>query len=95
MITKDNILRHEMIGLETIIHNSTDKKKIGIKGKIIDETQKTFKIKTKNKTITIPKKDCIFQTTLPDKSKVNIDGNMIISRPEDRIQKKYKLYSTR
>ena len=90
MITKDNILRHEMIGLTVKIHDSNDKKKIGTNGKIIDETQKTFKIKIKEKILTIPKEGCIFNMNLPDGSIVKVDGNKIISRPEDRIQKKYR-----
>lgn len=90
MITKDNILRHEMIGLKVNINNSTDKKKIGTSGKIIDETKKTFKIKTEEKILTMPKEDCIFQIELPDGSNIKVDGNRIISRPEDRIQKKYR-----
>ena len=90
MITKNNILRHEFIGLKTKIEESTDPKKKGIYGKIIYETQKTFKIKTNEKIIIIPKKGCIFQMELPDGNITTVDGNKIITRPEERIQKKIK-----
>ena len=39
MITADNILSHEFIGLETEITNSTNPQIIGLNGRIEDETK--------------------------------------------------------
>ena len=45
-----NKLKQEYIGLDITIIESKNKSLIGLKGKIIDETKNTFKIKTTNET---------------------------------------------
>ena len=88
MRTPKNILRHEIIGLRCEIIKSGNRDHVGLKGKIINETMKTVVIKNKEKKI-IPKKDTVFRIHL-NNQKVDIDGNYIIARPEDRIKKKFK-----
>lgn len=83
-----NILRHELIGLECEVVDSKNKSNVGIKGKIIDETMKTVVIRGEVDKV-VQKKDTVFRVIL-DEQKVNIDGNFIIGRPEDRIKKKFK-----
>ncbi len=76
--------KQEYIGLETEIVESKNPEFKTIKGKIIDETKNTFKIKTKDKIITIIKSISIF--------KINdqiINGEKITKKPEDRIKGKY------
>jgi ribonuclease P protein subunit POP4 len=71
------------------IAKSTDPTQKGLKGKVVDETYKTIKIETKEgKEKIIPKGNCIFIFTLPDGTKVEVDGKLLIGRPEDRIKKK-------
>jgi len=89
-ITPKNLVRHELIGLNVEIAESTDSTFRNLKGRIIDETYNTFKIETKDgKEKTIPKKYCIFIFTLPNKTKVQVEGKILIGRPEDRIKKKF------
>lgn len=89
-ITPKNVVRHELIGLQVKIGKSSDPTQKGLKGKVIDETYNTLKIETKKrKEKTIPKKNCIFIFTLPNRTKVQVDGKLLISRPEDRIKKKF------
>ena len=88
MRTPKNILRHEFIGLECRVVGSDNKDHIGLKGRIVNETMKTIVIKDKEKKV-IPKKGTLFRVQLKDQ-KVDIDGNYVISRPEDRIKKKFK-----
>lgn len=89
-ITPQNLVRHELCGLEVKIKNSTDPTQKGLKGKVIDETYNTLKIETREgKEKIIPKKNCIFIFTLPNKVKVQVDGKLLIARPEDRIKKKF------
>lgn len=88
-ISPENLVRHELIGLSVRIEKSTDPTQKGIKGRIIDETYNTFKIETKDgKEKIVSKKNCIFIFTLPDKTRVQVDGKILVSRPEDRIKKK-------
>ncbi|MBI4895766.1 MAG: ribonuclease P protein component 1 [Candidatus Aenigmarchaeota archaeon] len=84
-----NILQHELIGLDCVVVYSKNKDNIGIKGKIVDETMKTLSIETGKGVKKILKQGTEFKTDL-DGKKVTIDGNYLVSRPEDRIKKKIK-----
>ena len=93
MITPQNIMRHEFIGLQLeVAHSSHDGLK-GIKGKVVDETKNTIKIEDDaGKEKIIPKKVATFHFTLPDGTIIEIEGNIIVARPEDRIKKRFKKY---
>ena len=89
-ITPRNIFRHELIGLKVRIKKSTDPTHVGLKGRVIDETFKTLKIETKDgKEKVIPKAISVFVFTLPNGTKVEVDGKILLGRPEDRIKKKF------
>lgn len=88
-ITPQNLARHELISLPVKVVKSTDLTQKGITGRVIDETYNTLKVEMKNgKEKTVIKGNSIFVFTLPDKTKVQVDGKLLISRPEDRIKKK-------
>ena len=89
MRTAKNILMHEFIGLQCTIIGSKNKHHIGTEGKIINETMKTIILKTKTGKKSIIKKDSVFRMDL-GKQKVDVDGNYMAVRPEDRIKKKFK-----
>jgi ribonuclease P protein subunit POP4 len=89
-ITAQNLVRHELCGLEVKIAKSTDPTQKGLRGKVIDETYNTIKIETKDgKEKIIPKANTVFIFTLPNKTKVEVEGKLLVSRPEDRIKKKF------
>lgn len=81
-----DIKKHEFIGLPIEIVDAKNKTLIGFKGKIIDETKNTFKIKIKNKEKTIIKDQITFITIIKDK-KIKIKGKILSKRPEERIKK--------
>jgi ribonuclease P protein subunit POP4 len=90
MITPYNILRHELIGLPVRIVSASHE---GYKceGELIDETRDTIKIKTDAGVKTLPK-DCItLELSLPQGEVMQIDGKLLVSRPEERIKKKYRI----
>ena len=88
-ITPQSLVRHELIGLKMKINKSTDRTQKNLSGKVIDESYNTLKIETKDgRESTVIKENCVFVFTLPDKTKVQVDGKLLISRPEDRIKKK-------
>ncbi len=92
MRTKENIVRHELIGLNAMVSESRNKAQIGLKGRIIDETEKMVTLATKGDASvrkTIPKKGTIFRVAL-NHEKIDIDGDVLLGRPEDRIKKKIK-----
>jgi len=83
-----NIMRHELIGLPCEVIASQNASQIGIKGKIVDETMKMIIIKNGEKK-SIQKSGSVFRIDL-EKQKVDINGNYMIARSEDRIKKKFK-----
>ncbi len=87
-ITPENLVRHELIGLEVEIKQSTNPSQKGLEGRVIDESFKTLEIETKTGEKTIPKENTTFVFTIPDGSKVQVNGNLLLGRPEDRIKKK-------
>ncbi len=81
-----NFLCSELIGLKARIVDSTDAGRIGISGKIVDETMQTIVLETKSCEKTIPKKETTIKFFLPGKKTVIVDGKKIVFRPEDRIK---------
>jgi ribonuclease P protein subunit POP4 len=80
------ISREELIGLRVKILECTDPTWIGQSGLILDETKNTFLIEIENKKKKIAKKTAKFEFIL-NGEKINIIGEKIIFRPEDRIKK--------
>jgi ribonuclease P protein subunit POP4 len=92
-INPKNIVRHELCGLEVKVFKSTNPSQKNISGKVVDETYNTLKIETKDgKEKTLIKKNCIFIFKLPNKTKVMVDGKILVGRPEDRIKKKFEMW---
>ena len=90
MIVAPSLLQHELIGLETRVIRSLNRSQIGIRGKVLDETQKTLTILHDNKEKRIVKETSTFLFTLPDKTVVEVDGKVLVGRPEDRVKKPIK-----
>jgi RNase P/RNase MRP subunit p29 len=90
MIKRENITRHELIGLAVSVVNAADKNKVGLKGIVTDETKNTLVIRngtTANaREKRIPKKDSIFRFQT-EKGEVDVIGSAIQCNPADRIKK--------
>jgi len=84
------IIQDEFIGLKVKVVNSTHKGYVGIEGKIIDETKNMFVILYKGKKKMIPKSISVFHFYFPDGTIVEVDGKLLVGRPEDRIKKKIR-----
>ncbi|MFQ6086738.1 MAG: ribonuclease P protein component 1 [Candidatus Bathyarchaeia archaeon] len=82
------ILQHEFIGLDAKVVRSTHPDYVGITGKVIDETRNTLVIRHKNKDKVVIKSTTVFHFILPDGTILEIEGNAIVGRPEDRIKKR-------
>jgi len=82
------VTQNELIGLNAKVTKSTNHDSIGITGTVIDETRNTLVIRHNNSNKTIPKETTVFQFTLPNGSTVEVEGNAIVGRPEDRVKKK-------
>ncbi|GAB6056072.1 ribonuclease P protein component 1 [Methanobacterium alkalithermotolerans] len=91
MITPHNLFRHELIGLNVEIVESSHQGLVGIKGKVVDETRNTVCLERPDgKEIVVAKSTSLFHFRIPEGSVVEIDGKVLVSRPEDRIKKKFR-----
>jgi ribonuclease P protein subunit POP4 len=90
MITPKNLIKHELIGLEVEIVDSTNKFQIGLKGLVVDETKNTLTIETEKGIKKIQKKGSVFIFKISSEKKVKVSGNKIAVRPEDRLKLKVK-----
>ena len=84
MITPENIVNHELIGLDVSITDSTNPQIIGISGKIIDETKSMFKIYTRNIIKMIPKEQSVWKFRLNENFTI-VNGATVSKRPYDRL----------
>jgi ribonuclease P protein subunit POP4 len=85
MITSDNLLNHELIGLRVTIKASSMTALRNTCGKIIYETKKMIVMDTGRGVKAIPKKAVqIMGVELPS-GVCFISGSSLIARPEDRI----------
>jgi len=84
MITVDTISRHEFIGLETKIINSSNPQVIGLNGTIINETKSMFTLSTEKGMKMIPKltNDWVFSIK---GNELTVKGTAITKRPHERI----------
>ena len=85
-----HILQHEFIGLDVKVARSPNPNYVGITGKVIDETQNTLVIQYNSEKKIIIKNVTIFHFTMPDGTIVEIDGKVIIGRPEKRIKRRIR-----
>lgn len=88
MRTPENLINHELIGLETEVAEADNESHRGMEGEVVDETMKTLTIETEDGEKTVPKKGSEFIFTLPSGERVRIEGDLICERPEERVKLK-------
>lgn len=84
------IVQQEFIGLNTEVVRSSNPTYVGISGRVIDETRNVLVIMHQNKQKAIVKNTAVFHFTMPDGTVVEINGKVIVGRPEDRIKKRFR-----
>lgn len=85
-VTKDNIHKHELIGLSAKVISSTDSSQKGISGKIVNETKKTLRIEVDGKEKVLQKKGTILALRIKNQE-IKLNVSQLTFRPEDRIKK--------
>jgi ribonuclease P protein subunit POP4 len=82
-----SVVQHEFIGLEVKVVRSSNPAVVGITGRVVDETRNTFTILHDDKRKVVIKDTSVFEFVLPDGTIVEIDGKVIVGRPEDRVKR--------
>ncbi len=85
MITKENIISHELIGLKTEIIDSSNKEILGLNGTIIDETKSMFVIDTSQGYKKIPKNHNKWKFSIQNDD-VILFGSSLCKRQFDRVR---------
>lgn len=90
MSVSPSVVQYEFIGLETTVVKSSNPDVVGLSGKVVDETRNTLTILQDNTEKVIVKDTSVFEFVLPDETVVEIDGKVIMGRPEDRLKRRPK-----
>jgi ribonuclease P protein subunit POP4 len=87
MITGENILAHEIIGLNAKIVESSDPTIKGLEGTIVFETKNTISIRSGDRIRQIAKSAAKTIEIHAQTGACFISGPTLIARPEDRISR--------
>jgi len=83
-----SILRHELLGLPVTVTGSTDPGLIDASGLVVDETKNMLHILSGGRVRKIPKSNARFAFTLNNGTLVEVDGEKLVGRPEDRVRRR-------
>jgi ribonuclease P protein subunit POP4 len=84
MITQENLLIHELVGLEAIVMKSNNEQITGISGKVVDETKSMLFLNTINGIKKIPKENTEWKFSF-DNTESMVNGNLLTKRPQERL----------
>jgi ribonuclease P protein subunit POP4 len=87
MITGENVLTHEIIGLGARIVESTDPTLQAVSGTIVFETKNMLSIKLNSEVKQVPKKAAKKIRIETQSGVCFISGSSLTGRPEDRISR--------
>ncbi len=88
MITKDNLIVHELIGLNVKVVSSISKPYEGISGRVVWETLNILEIEVGDGSRKkIPKKNTKFEFELDDGEKAIVNGSELLNKPENRLKR--------
>ncbi len=88
-ITPD-IIRVEFVGAIAQVTESPHAGYLGICGAVLNETRNTFAIQQNGKAKNVVKEQAVFQFKFADGPVVEIDGKLLVGKPEDRLKKTTK-----
>jgi len=83
-----NIVQYGFIGLLTTVINSSNRHVVGITGRVVDETRNTLTIFYNGERKVVIKDTAVFDFVMHDGTVIEIDGKVIMGRPEDRVKKR-------
>jgi ribonuclease P protein subunit POP4 len=88
-ITPD-IIRYELIGTQAKIALSTHTGYLGLAGPVVAETKNTLTLLHQGRPKSVIKDLATFDFSFADGTTVEVDGSLLVGRPEDRLKKSVK-----
>lgn len=86
----NTVLQDILIGRKVTVVKSRQPSYINVSGMVIDETKETLTIDDGSKRRVIIKRGTTFHVNLSDGTVVEVDGEAIVGRPEDRVKKRLR-----
>ena len=86
----ENILRHELIGLNVKVVRSPNRSLKGRSGLVVNESKNMLTLSKKGRKVLIPKSVATFRFKLADGRLVDVDGSRLLGRPESRLKTKIR-----
>lgn len=80
-----NLRKHELIGLEVEVVETTDPTQRRLKGRVVDETRNLLVVEVQGQEKRIPKHGTRFRFDV--QGGLEVEGDDIRFRPEDRVKK--------
>ena len=80
-----NLRKHELIGLRVEVLGATDPTQVHLAGRVVDETRNLLVVEVAGATKRIPKQGARFRFDV--EGGIEVDGDDIRFRPEDRVKK--------
>ena len=90
MKVSPSIVQDEFIGLEASVAKCSNSSVVGMKGQVVDETRNTFTLSCNSERTVVIKDTAVFDFTLSNGTVVEIDGKIMMGRPEDRLKKRIR-----
>jgi ribonuclease P protein subunit POP4 len=87
MRTEKNLKAHELIGLQARVKSSSCRKLAGLAGKVVWETMNTLHLESGSGVRKVPKRATIFVFSIEGGKNVEVSGDEIRFRPQDRTKK--------
>jgi ribonuclease P protein subunit POP4 len=88
-VTPD-IIRYEFIGTHGQVAASLNMDCVGVGGTVVGETRNSFLFQAAGRPRRVIKESSTFDFTFNDGTVVEIDGKLLVGRPEDRLKKNMK-----
>jgi ribonuclease P protein subunit POP4 len=88
-VTPD-IIRCEFVGTEASVARSSHTGYVGLSGKVVGETRNTLTLLAEGKAKSVIKEAAVFNFHFHDGTIVEVDGKLLVGRPEDRLKKSIK-----
>jgi ribonuclease P protein subunit POP4 len=86
--TKQNLARHEWIGLAATVERSSDPGAVGATGRLVDETLHTVTIERPDgREVILPKHGTALRFELPAGERATLDLAVLEFRPQDRVKR--------
>lgn len=85
---RNNLVYHELLGLPARVVSSLDPGVEGVEGIVVGETMKTILLRSGEKVVTTFKIGTRYRFKIPETGEeVEVDGDMLFGRPEDRVRR--------